>query len=163
VTPELRARQDELHERLAVPINHHQSPEDTQRDWTDIRRAYAHHVQRANAWDLPFLPAVQLQHRVAIAVQTELAAGVRQTFETLQADAQRALEALAQANLAHHVGQAMAPDHGLTVIDETHITTDEQLARFTSPAPDGPVAYEYVSPAVVNDRPAGWLRRWWSR
>jgi hypothetical protein len=58
VTPELRALQDELHERLVRPINRHQSPEDTQRDWTDIRRAYAHHVHQANGWDLPLLPAV---------------------------------------------------------------------------------------------------------
>ena len=130
MTPELRALQDELQERLAGPVDHHQSTEDTQRDWTDIRRAYAHHVDRANGWDLPTLPAVPLRQRVTIAVQTELAAG---TFEAVRDEARRAIEALNQANpsLGHPV------EVGLTVVDEHHATTDEQLARFISAAAGG--------------------------
>ena len=106
----LAVLREELHERLAGPVDHHQSTEDAQRDWTDIRRAYAHHVQRANAWELPLLPAVQIRQPVTNAVRTELAAG--QAFENVGAAARQAGEALGQANLAQHQAVALTSETG---------------------------------------------------
>jgi hypothetical protein len=125
MTPEIRALQDELQERLAGRGVGDQSPEDCARDWVNLRRAYGHHVDRANAWDLPLMDPVPFRMRPTITLAEALqaaAGGARQAGEAFQAMV------------------TTTPEPGLTVTDEVHITTDEQLATVAPLATGGPVA-----------------------
>jgi hypothetical protein len=100
MTPEIRALQDELQERLAGRGVGDQTPEDCARDWVNLRRAYGHLVEQANAWDLPLLPTLRVWPALTedqIATLTAVTVNTGAALADFRASAQRAVEAFTQA------------------------------------------------------------------